>query len=58
LAERKLRSLSGLAPQVQIRRLAGMLARKGYPPGMTFQVVREVVGEAATEHFDSDSMLA
>lgn len=58
LAERKLRSMSGLTVQVQIRRLAGMLARKGYSPGLSFQVVREVVGEAASEHFDSDTMLA
>ena len=27
-----------------VRRLAGMLARKGYPPGMALGVVREVVG--------------
>src|SRR4051794_25100647 len=40
LAERKLRSMSGLTAQVQIRRLAGMLARKGYSPGLSFQVVR------------------
>jgi len=57
LAERKLRSMSGLATEVQLRRLAGMLARKGYPPGVAFQVVREVIGAAATEHADSDFML-
>lgn len=27
-----------------VRRLAGMLARKGYPPGMALGVVREVLG--------------
>ena len=58
LAERKLRSMGGLDATVQIRRLAGMLARKGYPPGLAFQVVRQVVGEAASEHLDSDTMLA
>ena len=56
LVERKLRSMSGLDTQVQIRRLAGLLARKGYPPGLAFQVVREVVGEAANEHLDGDSL--
>jgi len=56
LAERKLRSMSGLDTPVQIRRLAGLLARKGYSPGLAFQVVREVVGEAANEHVDGDSM--
>jgi len=58
LAERKLRSMSGLDTPVQIRRLAGLLARKGYSPGLAFQVVREVVGEAANEHVDGDSMFA
>jgi regulatory protein len=58
LVERKLRSMSGLDTQVQIRRLAGLLARKGYPPGLAFQVVREVVGEAANEHLDGDSLFA
>ena len=58
LAERKLRGMSGLESRVQIRRLAGMLARKGYSPGLTFQVVREVVGEAATELMDGDTVLA
>ena len=58
LAERKLRGMAGLESRTQIRRLAGMLARKGYSPGLTFQVVREVVGEAATESMDGDTMLA
>ena len=43
LAERRLRSLQGLAPQVQTRRLVGLLARKGYPPGLAYEVVRGVV---------------
>lgn len=58
LAERKLRSMSGLTSDVQIRRLAGMLARKGYSPYVAFQVVRQVIGEAAAEQLDNDSMLA
>jgi regulatory protein len=58
LAERKLRSMSGLDTPVQIRRLAGLLARKGYSPGLAFQVVREVVGEVANEHVDGDSTFA
>lgn len=58
LVERKLRSMTGLDRQVQIRRLAGMLARKGYSPAVAFQVVREVVGEAAGEHYDPETMLA
>jgi regulatory protein len=57
LAERKLKGMTGLDTQAQIRRLAGMLARKGYSPGVAFQVVREVVGEAASEHYDAETML-
>ena len=44
LVRRKLRSMTRLAPEVQTRRLVGMLARKGYPPAMAFQVVRDAVG--------------
>jgi regulatory protein len=40
LVERKLRSLSGLDPAVQVRRLVGLLARKGYSPGLAHDVVR------------------
>jgi regulatory protein len=36
--------MTRLTPQVKTRRLVGMLARKGYPPSMAFQVVRDAVG--------------
>jgi len=54
LVERRLRSMGGLPPEVQTRRLAAMLARKGYSPGLTFQVVRQVVGESASEQVGAD----
>ncbi len=41
LVQRKLRSVRGLDQQVAIRRLVGMLARKGYSSGVSFRVVRE-----------------
>lgn len=41
LVQRKLRSVRGLDDQVAIRRLVGMLARKGYSSGVSFKVVRE-----------------
>ena len=41
LVRRKLRTVSDLDQQVAVRRLTGMLARKGYPPSVTFRVVRE-----------------
>ena len=49
LVDRKLRSLRGLAPDVQARRLVGLLARKGYPSGLAYDVVRAAVGAAGTD---------
>ena len=46
LVERRLRALSGLEPAVQARRLVGLLARKGYPPALTHDVVRGALREA------------
>lgn len=45
LVERRLPALAGVAPEVRARRLVGLLARKGYSPGLAYAVVREVVGE-------------
>ncbi len=45
LVEKKLRSMSGLDRQVATRRLAGLLARKGYAAGLAFAVVREALGD-------------
>ncbi len=44
LVRRRLRSSRGLDPRVRIRRLAGMLGRKGYPPDLALRVVREELG--------------
>ncbi|MFT4187113.1 MAG: regulatory protein RecX [Aeromicrobium sp.] len=44
LVQRKLRSMDGLDEQVKTRRLVGMLARKGYPPGLSYAVVAEELG--------------
>ncbi|SDP13175.1 regulatory protein [Pedococcus dokdonensis] len=49
LVAKKLRSMHGLEPLVQKRRLAGMLARKGYPAELAMAVIREAVA-AAPEH--------
>jgi regulatory protein len=50
LVQRKIASTRGLDPAVRSRRLAGLLARKGYPPGLTMRVVREAldIDDAAT----------
>jgi regulatory protein len=43
LVEKKLAATRGLPPQSRTRRLAGVLARKGYPPGLAFRVIREAL---------------
>jgi regulatory protein len=46
----KLAATRGLPPEQRTRRLAGLLARKGYPAGLAFRVIREALeaeGEAA-----------
>lgn len=45
LVARRLRTMSGLDREVQTRRLAGFLARKGYPPGVAYQVIREALDD-------------
>lgn len=47
LVRRKLRSLERFDHVTQVRRLTGMLARKGYSSSLAFRVVREEVAEAA-----------
>jgi len=41
LVRRKLGTTQGLTTEARVRRLAGMLARKGYPSGLAFRVVKE-----------------
>ncbi|WP_090822490.1 regulatory protein RecX [Arthrobacter sp. yr096] len=52
LVRRKLRPGVDLADRTErdkyTRRLASMLARKGYPPSMAFRIVGEVLAEAGT----------
>ena len=45
LVERRLRTDRGGTPDAVIRRLVGMLARKGYPPGLAFRVVKEALAD-------------
>ena len=45
LVDKKMRSMRGLDPQVATRRLAGLLARKGYGAALAFSVVREALAE-------------
>jgi regulatory protein len=43
LVDRKLPSTRGLTAEQRVRRLAGLLARKGYPAGLSFRVIREAI---------------
>jgi regulatory protein len=50
LVERRLAGTRSLPVEQRTRRLAGMLARKGYPPGLAYRVIREALeaeGESA-----------
>ena len=49
LVDRKLRATAGLPTDARVRRLAGMLARKGYPAGLAFRVVRDALAEEGEE---------
>ncbi len=55
LVERKVRSLTGLDPMVQTRRLVGMLGRKGYSPGLAYQVVRDVLAAHGQPLVEADA---
>ena len=46
LVQRRLRSMSGVAPEVAFRRLVAMLARKGYPAGLSVRAVRDALSDA------------
>jgi regulatory protein len=52
LVAKRMRSMAGLDPLVQTRRLAGMLARKGYGSEVALRVVREAVREAPEHQRD------
>lgn len=61
LAERKLRSAAG-SPEAVFRRVVGMLARKGYPPGVALRAAKDALAaqsaEAAefAEQIDADAL--
>jgi regulatory protein len=49
LVARKLATSAGQPADVRVRRLAGMLARKGYAYGLAYRVVREALEQAGQE---------
>ncbi|WP_212735281.1 recombination regulator RecX [Herbidospora galbida] len=57
LVARKLGSTRGADPRARTRKLVGMLARKGYPAGLAFRIVREALeaeGEETSEEAGGD----
>ncbi|MCU1680755.1 MAG: recX [Amycolatopsis sp.] len=49
LVRKKLRSLGEVDEQTAIRRLLGVLGRKGYPQGLSYSVIREELGAFGAE---------
>jgi regulatory protein len=55
LVENKLARTRGQQPDRRARQAAGLLARKGYPPGLAFRVVSEAMREEGTSGLDLDA---
>ena len=60
LVEQKMAGTRGQPPEVRVRRAAGALARKGYPAGLVFRLIKEVLeqeGSTDAEALDPDQYL-
>ena len=57
LAERKLAATRGQPPDARARKVAGLLARKGYPAGLAFRLIRETMEAEGAEPPDLDGGL-
>jgi regulatory protein len=49
LVERKMASTRGQPPEARVRRAASLLARKGYPPGLAFRLIREAIQQEGSD---------
>jgi regulatory protein len=58
LVARKLRSTRGQPADARARRVASMLARKGYPAGLAFRLIREGLEQEGAEGFEADGLEA
>jgi regulatory protein len=57
LVEQKMAATSGQPQQVRVRRAAGTLARKGYPPSLVFRLIKETLEQEGLElDFDPDTL--
>jgi hypothetical protein len=51
-------STRGRPPEARARQAAGMLARKGYPPGLAFRLIKEAMQQEGTSlDLDADAYL-
>jgi len=60
LVEQKMAGTRAQPPEVRVRRAAGTLARKGYPAGLVFRLIKEVLeqeGDAEVLDLDPDHYL-
>jgi regulatory protein len=48
LAERRLRTMTGLTRDTQLRRLVGMLARKGFSQGLAVRAAQDALAAQAS----------
>jgi regulatory protein len=53
LVRRKMRTMVGLPREAKLRRLSGLLARKGYPSDVSIRVVRDVLEEQSDADADT-----
>jgi regulatory protein len=56
LVARRLPTTAGQPGPARMRRLVGMLGRKGYPPGLAYRVVREAIEQDARGSSDLGDM--
>jgi regulatory protein len=57
LVARRIAATRGLPYALRVRRLTGLLARKGYPAGLALQVVREALREDQGAPVDDEEVL-
>src|SRR5580658_10980067 len=58
LVEQKMAATRSQPPETRARRAAGLLARKGYPPGLAYRLIKETLereGPGATAGLDLDT---
>jgi regulatory protein len=58
LVARKLRSTRGQPADARARRVASMLARKGYPAGLAFRLIREALEQEGADGLEAEGLEA